>query len=788
MTKVMTPEEAASLQRRARVSVEATYEEGHFEEPNFGCLMLDTDGLPIDLPQKVRYRVDGLLLPGMLPGTLCVGYNGADLQPSIIEALTHGRPAEHPGVRARAYRSLGCMEVNGLGEYDEPRVSRIEVLTGHNDGVVYVAVIRALGRDGDVSYVHDPCRSAWWSLFAEGSSCFWLFGPFYTEPAPYDGKLPSDPAEGVLAVREHLLRAIHRTPNQLGVEGVIMAFGEGTVACLRMGGHRVLRRTGKVLDTILWEHSLRRYPEAAGAPPSELPDWTRNVSLSRLEPGPPPCPVHAAPTKIGDRWFILSGRILEHVSDEAVADVLRQESPGDMAAWLEAAETRFLDEDRPGTFPDWGLVVVDVVKRVPVRSSARRARAPLVLAERRSQDLSAPAPDQPNDQLPIDARGAMDRDTRWLWMTEHDGSRLLVFTYEDPWCGVSAKGGVVGDPPSRDEVLAAINDPDYAYRNPKVFGAVPLSEEEELSLDLPSEPPWVEACERIPVPPPRTVTARVRRRGAPVAGACVRIGSADGPLRSFFEENRDTTDATGTCEFRRLRPRPIAAIASQPGLSSKLLDVPDDGVIELSLLDVGALSGVVRQNGVAVSASISIGSTDGGVYRVQHSDEAGRYRVEGIVPGTYEITVERIHPATLMPGGTPACDTIVVAEGESLRRDYALLAGVSVRVTAFVENNQHDGEVYLFAGEVAPRHRAELRSLFEATPRIRRRAANSYTNDGFRLTTELTDVTPGSYTVCVTPSLWRGGGHPEQPVVTRHIVVDGAPVHVEITLPPRRPA
>ena len=784
MTKVMTPEKAASLQRQARVSVEATYEEGHFEEPNFGCLRLDTDKLPIELPQGVRYRVDGLLLPGMPPGAICVGYNGADLEPSVIEALTHGRPAEHPGIRARAYRSLGCMEANGLGEYNEPRVSKIETLTGHHDGVVYVAVIRVLGRDGHVGYVHYPCRSAWRSLFAEGSSCFWLSGPFDPEPEPCDEKLPSDPAQGVLAVREHLLRAIHQTPNQMGIECVIMAFGEGTMACLRMGGHRVLRRTGESLDTILWEHTLWRYPGEAGEPPSELPVWIKKVNLSALQPGPPPCPVHAAPTRIGDRWLIVSGSILDHDSDEAVADALSQESPDGMAAGLEAAAARFPDEDSPGTFPDWGLVVVDVVERAPVRSRARQARAPIALPESRP----APAPDQPNRQPPIEAPGGVSRDTRWVWLREHDGSRILAFTYEDPWAGPSAKGGVVGSALSRDEVLAAINHPDYAYRDTTVFGAVPVSAEEALSLGLPKEPPWVEACERIPVPAPRTVTARVRRRGAPVADACVRIGSAGGPMRWFFELDTGTTDAAGVCELRRLPARPFAAVASAPGLSSKLLDVPDDGVIELSLLEVGTFAGIVWRHGVAVPASISIASKDGGVYRVQHSDKAGRYRVEGVVPGTYEVTVEGLHPETFMTAGTPIYDTIVVAEGESVRRDYALVAGVSLRVTAFVQNDQHDGDIYLFAGEVAPRHSAELRSLFEATAKTRRRAANAYTNDGRRLTAELTDVTPGLYTVCVTPSLWRGDGHPEQPVVTRHIVVGDAPVHVEVTLPPRRPA
>ncbi len=133
--RIMTPEEAERLARPAHISVEGTYHEAHFEMENFECLRLEGDLYKI-LPNIIRYRVEGLLMPGAPPEMIACGYNGPELTPFVIEALTHGRPAKHPGVQARAYRSPGVWERNGYGEHTEPRVSSVDVLTGHKDGVL----------------------------------------------------------------------------------------------------------------------------------------------------------------------------------------------------------------------------------------------------------------------------------------------------------------------------------------------------------------------------------------------------------------------------------------------------------------------------------------------------------------------------------------------------------------------------------------------------------------------------------------------------------------------------
>lgn len=135
--------------------------------------------------------------------------------------------------------------------------------------------------------------------------------------------------------------------------------------------------------------------------------------------------------------------------------------------------------------------------------------------------------------------------------------------------------------------------------------------------------------------------------------------------------------------------------------------------------------------------------------------------------------------------GTPTYDTVVVPEGQTVWREYELLAGVSVHVAAAVENDRHYGDVHLIAGRVSPRTWSELQRVLEQTDKTRRRSPNAYVNNGRRFTTELTDVTPGLYTVCVTESLHSGGGRAGQPVVTRDIVVGGEPVFVEVVLPPR---
>jgi hypothetical protein len=358
---ILSPEQAAALQRPAHVNVEANYRRVHHEAANFEGLRIDTHGPPAPLHADVRYRVEGLLTPGY-PDGACVGYNGPTLRPFVVEALTRGRIVEHAGLRIRAYRSPGWLRVDGHGDYLEPRQSRLDVLTGQTDDTVYIAVIRAFCRASEASYIHYPCRTAWRGLFAANPtpSLFWHMGGLTDEPSP-PVQLPRDPAEGVLAVREHLLAGIHRRPNSCGVDGVIMAFAGGTMHCLRMGDHRVLRRTGTTTDTVLWEHTVHRYPP--DPPPAEIPSWIGRILQSSLAPGPPPCPIHSTPSAPADRWLIVSGGLLSHLvgqlSDETIADALGQGTPDDLAAWLAATAARFPDDHNPTTLPEWGLVVVD---------------------------------------------------------------------------------------------------------------------------------------------------------------------------------------------------------------------------------------------------------------------------------------------------------------------------------------------------------------------------------------------------------------------------------------------
>lgn len=355
---IMDPAQAAALQQYAHVAVEAIYQQGHFETSNFEGLMLEIDAHAAGLRDGVRYRVEGLLTPGMGPDERCVGYNGPHLRPFALEAVSAGRTAHRAGLTIHAHRSPGELRSDGRGGFLEPRQSRDDVLTGQLGDTVYIACIRVMSRASEASSILYPCRTAWQGMFPDGgSSLFWIVGGREDAPAPVV-ELPRDPAAGVLAVREHLLARIHRTPNGCGVDGVIMAFASGAVHCLRMGQHRVLRRVGARVDTVLWEHTMHR---EAPVPAADLPEWTRRRTLSALTPGPPPGPVHATTAGLGQRWIVVSGGLLPSLvddpGDDEVARALAADRPDALATWLAAAAARRPDAHE---LPAWGLVVVDL--------------------------------------------------------------------------------------------------------------------------------------------------------------------------------------------------------------------------------------------------------------------------------------------------------------------------------------------------------------------------------------------------------------------------------------------
>src|SRR5688572_1692584 len=105
--------------------------------------------------------------------------------------------------------------------------------------------------------------------------------------------------------------------------------------------------------------------------------------------------------------------------------------------------------------------------------------------------------------------------TRWAWIPDGD-AWVLAFTYVDPVAGPSAKGAVVGNPPTLEQIRNAIDRPDRTFRQPEAFGAIAISAEDALRFGLPKDPPWIGHFDGRPIPPPRgepsrDVTAYVHR-------------------------------------------------------------------------------------------------------------------------------------------------------------------------------------------------------------------------------------------------------------------------------------
>ncbi len=380
--------------------------------------------------------------------------------------------------------------------------------------------------------------------------------------------------------------------------------------------------------------------------------------------------------------------------------------------------------------------------------------------------------------------------TRWCWITI-GADRLLAFRYVDPSAGPSAKGGAVSDPPTADEIREVIDRPSRTVRDPDAFKAIAIGAEDALRMGLPKDPPWIGFFEGKPVPPPRgedarTIIAIVLRDGQPVANARVRLGERFG--RELIALDTKTTDEQGRCQFPLGRMTTIAIVADTADAGSKILDVVSTrDIVEVPIHAFASLSGVVTRGGQPAVGHVTIRPVDNGVLQVVHGTPNGHYRVGTIVAGTYDVEVRGIDPRTHMSAGTPVFDRVTLAPGENQRKDFTLIAGTRVAIAARIESMDHSGNVYLVPGTVAPTTNIELRALLDALGRGNYTAANSTSRDGSTMTTELLDVVPGEYTLCIEPFDMRGEGHREQAVATTPVKVQGDLIEVRSHVPPLRP-
>jgi hypothetical protein len=376
--------------------------------------------------------------------------------------------------------------------------------------------------------------------------------------------------------------------------------------------------------------------------------------------------------------------------------------------------------------------------------------------------------------------------TRWVWIALPTGGRALAFTYVDPSAGASAKGGGVPDPPTDDAVRRAIDHPDQTFRQP--FTGQPIGAAEALRMGLPKDPPWIGHFERKPIPPPRgeasrTVTAIVHREGATIAGARVRIGQLFGQAKELIELDERVTDATGNCEFPLAPVTEIAAIANLGVHSSKLVMISDSGVVELELGAPGALVGQVTKRGAPIAGYVSMTGRSGGVHQSMYTDANGRYRLAGIVPDAYAVTVEGVDPRNHMTCGTPTHAEVTIEAGQDTRGDYELFGGTQIDVKIVVDTKEIMADVYLFAGSVAPATKADVTAEWRSRDPRTFHSANSLRNDGKHITTRFADIAPGHYTLCVAPSARRTSNQ-AQPVLSTPVEVGTEALVITAVLPP----
>lgn len=382
--------------------------------------------------------------------------------------------------------------------------------------------------------------------------------------------------------------------------------------------------------------------------------------------------------------------------------------------------------------------------------------------------------------------------TRWLWIRIRE-EWLLAYAYVDPAVGPSAKGAVVSNPPTFDEIRTAVDHPNRTVRDPAQFGAVPIGAADALAMGLPKDPPWIgffEQDKAVPPPrgePSRVVIAIVTQDGHPVAGARVQIGEAVGAARELIATHTLTSDTGGRCTFPLAPTTGLVVVATTSGAGSRLTDVvPERDFVEVALEPYGALEGVITRDGAPIAGSISITGRGGGIHQVRRSDASGRYRVDAIVPDTYDVSVQSVDPATKMIAGTPVLSVIDVPPGAVLRQDFDLPSGVRVDVALRIEHDRHHGSVYLIAGEHAPETSVAVHALVRSLARSQYHAANSSTTRDGVMRTSLLDVPPGVYTMCIYPSDHSADREPEQPVIVERVVIGSEPLALAYDLPSAR--
>jgi protocatechuate 3,4-dioxygenase beta subunit len=195
-----------------------------------------------------------------------------------------------------------------------------------------------------------------------------------------------------------------------------------------------------------------------------------------------------------------------------------------------------------------------------------------------------------------------------------------------------------------------------------------------------------------------TVRGRVVRAGKGVAGVSVRIvpplaGEDPDFARMFEDRFRTTTVEDGSYAIQRV-PAGDATLRVE-GMSSSPpsfpLRVPDAGELAFDVvLPSGAIEGAVvraRDGSPVAWTQVTIAAIEGSAFRAgATTDEKGRFRAEGIPPGSFRVRVRQAGwQQGRAAGRTSVCASasvgpVVLGEGEVGRADFVLREGGTATV------------------------------------------------------------------------------------------------------------
>lgn len=136
-----------------------------------------------------------------------------------------------------------------------------------------------------------------------------------------------------------------------------------------------------------------------------------------------------------------------------------------------------------------------------------------------------------------------------------------------------------------------------------------------------------------------TVRGIVRKEGSPASGALVKLKREDGT-----EPYSRVTDVDGRFELRGARPgkyKVSAALTGAPGSAEQDITVADgsDHEVEIVIKATGTVQGtVMKADGTTPAAGATVELSQTGVKKLtQTADAAGKYKVDNVTAGDYDI-------------------------------------------------------------------------------------------------------------------------------------------------------